>query len=75
MEAGGIEPTVRRTSAESFSEGSRYFSFHPIGAYRQATIGISRKISLRKSRDTLSKPARLGHAPAEIPGQFPSGRS
>lgn len=75
VEAGGIEPTVRRTRTESFSEGSRYFCFHPIGAYRQATIGLSRKISLMKSRDTLHKPARSGHAPTEAPGKLPSGRS
>ncbi len=42
VEAGGIEPTVRKTDHRSFSERRLYFRFRATGAYSQAPLELSR---------------------------------
>jgi hypothetical protein len=42
VEAGGIEPAVRKTDHRSFSERRLQFSFRSAGAYSQAPLALSR---------------------------------
>jgi len=51
VEAGGIEPTVRKTDHRSFSERRLHFIFRSVDAYSRASLELSRWFSPKPSEN------------------------
>jgi len=69
VEAGGIEPTVRRTDHRSISERRLQFRFCSAGAYSRAPLELSRWILLEPSENWVQAspfkwPPSPGHGPS-----------
>jgi len=53
VEAGGVEPTVRKKSHKTFYERRLCFRFRSVGAHNQASPELSRWMSPRASENWL----------------------